>query len=133
MESPNENPTQETETPQDRHEFLLQLMSSPELQQSFTVKDVKSCYHISYFKLDLVWVSESCNLVLTNTTDSTEHHLTDVPVNTVSGSHTVNSEGELFFIDRDYNIKKLSSDMNTITIFAKQTDDPNWTPWSVYW
>lgn len=49
MESPNENPTQETETPQDRHECLLQLMSSPELQQSFTVKDVQSCYHISYF------------------------------------------------------------------------------------
>lgn len=133
MESPNGNPTQETETQQDGNECLLQLMSSPELQQSFTVKDVKSCYHISYFESDLLWVSESCNLVLTNTTGKTEHQLTDIPVDTFSGLHTVNSEGELFFIDKDYNIKKLSNDMNTITIFAKQTDDPEWTPRSVYW
>lgn len=133
MESPNGNPTQETETQQDGNECLLQLMSSTELQQSFTVKDVKSCYHISYFESDLLWVSESCNLVLTNTTGKTEHQLTDIPVDTFSGLHTVNSEGELFFIDKDYNIKKLSIDMNTITIFAKQTDDPEWTPRSVYW
>uniref|UniRef100_K1R8V0 Tripartite motif-containing protein 3 n=1 Tax=Magallana gigas TaxID=29159 RepID=K1R8V0_MAGGI len=39
MESPNENLTQETETPQDRNECLLQLMSSPELQRSFTQTD----------------------------------------------------------------------------------------------
>lgn len=97
MELPNENLTQETETPQDGNECLLKLMSSPELQQSFTVKDVKSCYHISFLKSDLVWVSERFKLILTNTTGDTVSKREDISGDTFSGLHTVNSEGELFF------------------------------------
>lgn len=43
----------------------------------------------------------------------------DIFVDIFSGLYIVNSEGELFFIDRDYNIKKLLNDMNIIIIFVK--------------
>lgn len=126
----------ETATPQDGDGECLQKQTPfLVLKQTFRVDGVNPVHHITYFKSDLIWVSNRFNLVLTNTTGNTMLGLTGLSSDTsaFSGVHTVNSEGELFFIDRDYNIKKLSKDMNTISLFVKQTDDSKWEPRSVYW
>ncbi|XP_065929523.1 uncharacterized protein [Magallana gigas] len=131
MESLREIATPGTDTPQQGNQCLLKLMSLPKLLHSLTVTGVGSCCHISCVTSDLVWVSDNiCNLILTDTTG--------VPLHRVKGScsdggfHTVNSENELIYIDRNYNINKLSKDMKTTTTFIERTDS-TWRPRCVYW
>ncbi|XP_065932116.1 uncharacterized protein [Magallana gigas] len=115
------------------NQCLLKLMSGAELHQSLTVTGVDYCYHISCVTSDRVWVSDDDNLMLTDTTG--------VPLHRVEGScsgiyvgglHTVNSESELIYIDRNYNINKLSKDMKTTTTFIERTDFTR-RPRCVYW
>lgn len=49
------------------------------------------------------------------------HRLEDLCEDSYSGLHAVNSEGELFYIDEDYNIRKLSRDMKRTTCFTETT------------
>uniref|UniRef100_K1PFN3 Tripartite motif-containing protein 2 n=1 Tax=Magallana gigas TaxID=29159 RepID=K1PFN3_MAGGI len=109
-------------------------MSPPELLPSLTLTDVYGCCYISCVTSDRVWVSDGeYNLMLTDTTG--------VPLNRVEdscsdlyrgGLHTVNSESELIYIDRNYNINKLSKDMKTTTTFIERTDS-TWEPRCAYW
>ncbi|XP_065931205.1 uncharacterized protein [Magallana gigas] len=132
MESLSEIPTPGTEKPQQGNKCLLKLMSPPELLHSLTVTGVGRCYHISCVTSDWVWVSDyRNNLMLTDTTG--------VPLNRVEdscsglyGLHTVNSESELIYIDRNYNINKLSKDMMTTTTFIEGTDS-TLRPRCVFW
>nr|XP_034319432.1 uncharacterized protein LOC105320016 [Crassostrea gigas] len=130
MESTNGIPTTETGNQQQGNECLLKLMSPPELLHSLTVTGISCPVHISRVTSDRVWVVSDINIILTNTTGVPLHRLNDFCG--LYGLHTVNSESELIYIDRNYNINKLSKDMNTTTTFLKRTDT-TWEPQCVFW
>ncbi|XP_052683131.1 uncharacterized protein LOC128163541 [Crassostrea angulata] len=114
------------------NQCLLKLTSGPEFHQSFTVTSVYCCLHIFCVTSDRVWVSDyENNFILTDSTGVPLHRVEDSCSN-CRGSHTVNSESELIYIDEDYNIKELSKDMKTTTTFIERTDS-TWDPWCVYW
>ncbi|XP_052683304.1 uncharacterized protein LOC128163699 [Crassostrea angulata] len=131
MESLSEIPTPGTEKPQQGNQCLLKLMSPPELLHSLTLTDVDGCDHISRVTSDQVRVSDTFNLILTDTTGVPLHRVKDSH-SFLSGLHTVNSESELIYIDSKDNINKLSKDMETTTTFIGKTD-PTWRPRCVYW
>ncbi|XP_065930765.1 uncharacterized protein [Magallana gigas] len=119
------------------NQCLLKLTSGAEFHQSLTVTDVDHCDHISCVTSDRVWVSDHRNnLMLTDTTGVPLHRVEDschgLDGRWGNGLHTVNSESELIYIDRNYNINKLSKDMKTTTTFIEITDS-TWEPWCVYW
>ncbi|XP_052693130.1 uncharacterized protein LOC128171381 isoform X2 [Crassostrea angulata] len=116
------------------NQCLLKLTSGAELHQSLTLTGVGRCYHISCVSSDRVWVSDRYNLMLTDTTGVPLHRVEDSWSGLYSGygSHTVNSESELIYIDRKRNINKLSKDMKTSTTFIERTDS-TWEPQCVYW
>ncbi|XP_065931157.1 uncharacterized protein [Magallana gigas] len=131
MESLSEIPTTGTEKPQQGNQCLLKLMSPPKLLHYLTVTGVNSCHHISCVTSDRVWVSDySKNLMLTDTTGVPLHRVKDSCYG--RGSHTVNSESELIYINRKDKINKLSKNMKTTTTFIKRTDT-TWEPLCVYW
>ncbi|XP_078312217.1 uncharacterized protein LOC111133292 isoform X3 [Crassostrea virginica] len=112
-------------------ELLLTLMSSPVLQKSLSVTGVSVCRHISCVTPDRVWVSDSNNLILTDTATGKQLHSVKDSLHFDTGLHTVNCDSELIYIDKDLNTNKLSSDMKTTTTFIKHTDT-TWTPTCVY-
>ncbi|XP_052692488.1 uncharacterized protein LOC128170749 [Crassostrea angulata] len=115
------------------NQCLLKLTSGAELHQSLTVTGVGCCFHISCVTSDRVWVSDGRNnLMLTDTTGVPLHRVKDSCSDYDRGLHTVNSESELIYIDRNYNINKLSKDMKTTTTFIERTDS-TWRPRCVYW
>nr|XP_034319945.1 uncharacterized protein LOC109620627 isoform X1 [Crassostrea gigas] len=135
MESLSEIPTTGTEKPQQGNQCLLKLMYPPELLHSLTVTCVHCCSHISCVTSDRVWVSDDeDNLMLTDTTGVPLHRVEDSCSDLYddNGSHTVNSESELIYVNGNYNINKLSKDMKTTTTFIETTDF-TWRPWCVYW
>ncbi|XP_065930888.1 uncharacterized protein [Magallana gigas] len=132
MESLSEIPTPGTEKLQQGNQCLLKLMSPPELLPSLTLTGVRCCYHISCVTSDRVWVSDRYNLMLTDTTGVPLHRVEDSCSDLYGGLHTVNSESELIYIDRNFNINKLSKDMKTTTTFIERTDS-TWWPGCVYW
>nr|XP_022287940.1 uncharacterized protein LOC111100403 isoform X4 [Crassostrea virginica] len=112
-------------------EDLLTLLSSPVVQKSLSVTGVKKCNHISCVTPDRVWVSDWDNLILTDTATGKQLHSVEDSLDLGSGIHTVNSEGELIYIDKEHNIIKLCNDMKTTTTLIKHTDT-TWEPWCVY-
>ncbi|XP_065939297.1 uncharacterized protein [Magallana gigas] len=113
------------------NQCLLKLTSGAELHQSLTVTGVGCCYHISCVTSDRVWVSDWNNLMLTDTTGVPLHRVEDSCRD--GGLHTVNSESELIYIDRKYNIKKRSKDMKTTKTLIKKKIFSKWRPRCVYW
>lgn len=111
-------------------EHLLKLMSKPELYKTFRVTSVRRCYHISFVTSDMVWVSEGNNLILTNTTGDTLHHLKNL--HSSHGTHTINNERELIYIDINNNIQILSKDLCTATTFIEKSES-TWKLQCVYW
>nr|XP_022287572.1 uncharacterized protein LOC111100198 isoform X2 [Crassostrea virginica] len=112
-------------------EDLLTLLSFPVLQKSLSVTGVERCYHISCVTPDRVWVSDDNNLILTDTTTGKQLHSVEHSLALLTGRHTVNCEGELIYIDKEYNIIKLCNDMKTTTTLIKHTDT-TWKPVCVY-
>ncbi|XP_056007525.1 uncharacterized protein LOC125666278 isoform X1 [Ostrea edulis] len=105
----------------------VKLMSTPVLHTSVCVTGVSRVVHISRVTSDRVWVSDYNNLILTDTTGDTIHRVTDIGW---YRGHTVNSSGELIYIDSDYNINKLSTDNKTVTRLIQSTSP--WYPRCVY-
>nr|XP_034309423.1 uncharacterized protein LOC105317721 [Crassostrea gigas] len=118
------------------NQCLLKLTSGPEFHQSLTLTGVDHCFHISCVTSDRVWVSDHRNnLMLTDTTGVPLHRVEDscnYLYGLYGGLHTVNSESELIFLDRNVNINKLSKDIKTTTTFIERTDS-TWRPQCVYW
>nr|XP_022289779.1 uncharacterized protein LOC111101545 [Crassostrea virginica]XP_022289780.1 uncharacterized protein LOC111101545 [Crassostrea virginica]XP_022289781.1 uncharacterized protein LOC111101545 [Crassostrea virginica] len=111
---------------------LLTLLSSPVLQKSLSVTGVEfNCEHISCVTPDRVWVSESGNIILTDTATGKQLHSVEHSLHSNSGIHTVNCEGELIYIDKEHNIIKLCNYMKTTTTLIKHTDT-TWYPGCVY-
>nr|XP_034320705.1 uncharacterized protein LOC117687747 [Crassostrea gigas] len=114
------------------NQCLLKLTSGAELHQSLTVTGVDYCYHISCVTSDRVWVSDHRNNLMLADTTGVPLHRVENSDSYLYGLHTVNSESELIYIDRNYNINKLSKDMKTTTTFIERTDS-TWGPRCVYW
>nr|XP_034310377.1 uncharacterized protein LOC109620626 [Crassostrea gigas] len=133
MESLSGIPNTGTEKPQQGNQCLLKLMSPPELLHSLTVTGVYRCYHISCVTSDRLWVSDDKNnLILTDSTGVPQHRVEDSCSYLHGGLHTVNSESELIYIDRNYKINKLSKDIKTTTTFIERAYS-TWEPLCVYW
>ncbi|XP_052679260.1 uncharacterized protein LOC128160045 isoform X1 [Crassostrea angulata] len=113
------------------NQCLLKLTSGAEFHQSLTLTGVGCCDHISCVTSDRVWVSNINNIMLTDTTGVSLHRVED-SCSDLYGLHTVNSESELIYVDRKYNINKLSKDMKTTTT-SIETTDSTWIPRCVYW
>ncbi|XP_056003836.1 uncharacterized protein LOC130046518 isoform X3 [Ostrea edulis] len=105
----------------------VKLMSTPVLHTSVCVTGVNCVVHISRVMSDRVWVSDDNNLILTDTTGDTIHRVTDI---TFYGEHTVNSSGELIYVDSKRNINKLSVNNHTVTTQIEYTSP--WQPRCVY-
>ncbi|XP_061193796.1 uncharacterized protein LOC133202038 [Saccostrea echinata] len=103
-------------------------MSRLVYQKSFTVPGVSDCSHISHVSSDRIWICDGENLILANTAGDKLHQLTDI--GRCYGGHTVTSGGDLIYIDREYNINKLSTDNKIKTTLIKYTAP--WKPVSVY-
>lgn len=118
-----------------RHENDKRLrMIDPELLHSFSVKGVSECYHMSCVTSEKVWVSDRLNnLILANTSGDALLQRKDLCKDGVNcGSHTLNCEGELIYIQKNFNINKLSNDMKQTTTFIK-TFKCRWKPRCLYW
>ena len=112
--------------------LLWTCMSSPVLQKTLSVTGATRCDHHSFVTPDRVWVSDEDNLLLTDIATGKKLHSVENPLNSRTGIHTVNSEGELIFIDKKEQIKKLSNDMKTILPFI-DVPDFIWEPRCVYY
>ena len=117
---------------------LLSLMHSPVLRKCFTAEGIHDCQHISCISSDKILVSDEQMIILkeirTNTSSSFvfDSFNTNRPELPGLGYHTVNSQSEVMYIDKDCNINKLSIDMNKISIFTK-IEDSLWNPQCVFY
>lgn len=129
IEFKNKLQSTEPKTQEPKNECLLKMSFPPEVLHSLKVSGVDKCDHISFVTSGQILVSDIKNLVLTNTNGDKLYRLknlharTDV-LRTVYGVHTVNSKGEIFYIDRDYDIKKISDHMETTTF--KRSKNSYW-------
>lgn len=109
----------------------LRLMSTPEFQKSLTVKDVKSCYHLTRVTPDCFWIScPQKPFILANTSGVTYQNI--LANDSLYGLHTVNDNSELIYIDVNYNINVLSLDLKTTTTIIK-SEKASLKPSCLYW
>lgn len=114
------------------NEYLLEKMPCAKLHEYFKVPNVDSCHHISCVTPDRVWVSFKNNLIFTNTAGDILHCLEDsISIFGSNGSHTVNSDNELFYINLNDDIKRLSQDLKMTTTFFEKKHS-KWTPRCVH-
>ncbi|XP_062589071.1 uncharacterized protein LOC134250723 [Saccostrea cucullata] len=100
-------------------------------QKSLTLSGVRHGYHISRVSSDRVWISDNKgNLILTNTKGEELDRVTNIG-SVVWGGHTVDSNGDLIYIDRELNISKLSTEDRVKTTIIKYNTTP-WRPQCVY-
>ncbi|XP_062585250.1 uncharacterized protein LOC134246919 [Saccostrea cucullata] len=120
------------------YERLLKIMSSPVLYTSIPLTAASGVFHISCLASDRVWISDwySNNIILTNITGDTLYRLTDSVPNTFDtfshGVHTVNTLGELIYIDNSYNIIKLQQTTDNIKKSRLIKKMKKWKPFCVF-
>lgn len=123
------------------NEDLLKVMSTPALQHHFNVDGVYCGMHISFKSSNVVWVSDMNNANLTDPLGSTLFQVKftsiprglDIPIMLSGyGSHTVNGENELIYVNLSKDIYKLSSDMKTTVRLISGKNDI-WHPRCVFW
>lgn len=92
------------------------------------------CCHISRATSDQIWVNDNENiLILTNTKDEKLNHLQDVcDDDFFAGVHTVDFANNLIYINTDYNLNKLSTNMKRPTAFLKSRSS-TWKPCCLHW
>lgn len=141
----SEQQIKDKETSHTTEKSQLKWKSPPKLHQLLTVSEIEGCNHISFVTSNCFWISDYKNsLILTNTTGETLYHLDNLYCGELYvdslysdsfhfiGSHTVNNESELFYIDKDYSINKLSKDMRTTFTFLEYTKS-TWRPRCLCW
>nr|XP_022295097.1 uncharacterized protein LOC111105224 [Crassostrea virginica] len=116
-----------------RNDRLLKVLLHPILKNSITVTFVARYHHISLATSDRIWVSDDKNkLFLTDTATGNIIHCVTDSCGFCYGFHTVNSEDELIYIDKNGRINKISKDLQTTTEFIKRTSW-HWEPQCVYY
>ncbi|XP_062581826.1 uncharacterized protein LOC134243588 [Saccostrea cucullata] len=115
----------QTEERKAKVESLVKMMRTPVLKKTFTM-DVRDGYHISCLSSEKFWISDfwKNKAILTNT-EGEKLHLQKGILGGY-GSHTVNSAGELIYIDESYNIIKLSEDNRSKSNLITKTK--SWVP-----
>lgn len=117
-------PVQNIIKPTDEKDGLLKMSLSPTFLQSFKVKRVHMCKHMSFLAPDNIWVSDDKNrILLTNIKGGTLHL---VKRNRSHGIHTVSSDRDLIYIDNDNNIKTLSEDLKLLTTTFLEAENSQW-------
>lgn len=81
------------------------------------VKGVNYSFYIFCMIVDKIWVSDDENFILMNIIGDILNWYGNFFNNFLFGFYIVNKDGELIFIDYNYNIKKLLNDMKIINIF----------------
>lgn len=121
------------EQPHSNVDHLLNtVLHCPPILQYLIETDLDGFSHMSCATSGRLWVRDNqTNLILINTTGDTLCFLKDFFRNPFSGSHSVNNESELIYIDSNYHIKTLSKDMITTTTLIERTD-LTWKPRCVY-
>lgn len=118
-----------------RNSLFQEQLFSRVLVKKLSIKGIETCDHMSLVSENRVWVTEGNNTILTDfATGDVFHRLTDVCVPMelcAKAVHSVNREGDLFYIDKDLNINKLSKDLETISTFVRKTSSV-WLPRSLY-
>ncbi|XP_062582955.1 uncharacterized protein LOC134244718 [Saccostrea cucullata] len=111
-----------------KKEQMLKLVHRGMLKKYVAVSDLNHGVHISFVAPDKIWVSDGHSLILTNSKGNKLYHLSDVNKN--YGVHTVNSAGDLIYVDNDWNINKLNAVNATKSTLIQRTD--LWEPWCIY-
>lgn len=109
-------------------------MPSPEIHQSIALTHANGCKHITCVSTDRVLVSDRKNkMMLTNIAGDILHYRGDLCSSFFKGYglHTVNTNGELIYIDGKNNINKLSRNLKTSNTFIECTDKTH-VPQCVY-
>lgn len=110
----------ESEKPSQLASSRRLLMSDPELIQSFTMRGLAFCNHITCVTSNLAWISDERYVILTNNAGHTikpRGYLKNR-----QGNHTINNNNELIYIDEKNNIMVLLNDMETSITFMESTD-----------
>lgn len=101
----------------------LKLIEIPIVQKNVIMKSLNCCLHISCVTPELFCVSDEEKTMLTNTNGKIVKKLEDF--GDQCGTHTVNTEKQLLYIDEKYNINILSIPSNSGSTFIKGSD-PTW-------
>lgn len=131
----SENKLNDEDLEQKKDKSLLTLLSSPKLIKTFPVQHVHGCHHISCFTSHQVWISDDKNnIFLLDHRNSRQTELTGMVRSHLNGYalHTVNSDGELIFVNSNHDIIKLSVDEKLLT-YVIHTTVNTWDPICVYW
>lgn len=110
---------------------LLTLMPKAVLQRSFLVPCVERCFHISCVTPNRIWVSDINDINLIDTDTGKKIHSVEGAFNGHAGKHSVNTFGELLYINRQNSINILSNDMKTNATLIT-TPDPKSEAMCVY-
>jgi hypothetical protein len=121
--------TQIQMTTRKRQIECVKLSTLPTLYMSVCVTGVSRVYYVSHVTSDEIWVCDSNNIILTDSTGITRHSITDIASEN-RGIHTVNRSDELIYIDSGHNIIKVSLDNGTVIIPIEKTLP--WRPRCVY-
>ena len=112
------------------NKHLLREINQPTLVETYTVKGIDNCRHLSFQTPDCVWVSDGLRLVLFNkTTGDTLLRLAIKPNRLSFGLHSMNCNSELIYIASYTTINKLGADLKTETICEF---DKLWRPICIY-
>ncbi|XP_062615425.1 uncharacterized protein LOC134277156 [Saccostrea cucullata] len=107
-----------------RNRYLLKLMPEAVLHRSVPIKGVHNIEHITCFQSERFWVSLPNKLILPRKASDPLYNETYKRAG--MGVHTVTITGDLIYIDRDYNINKLSKDTKTSFTLVKKAKP--WIP-----
>ena len=100
------------------NDLLLSLMSSPVLKLSYTVTGVQKCEHITC----VIWISDRYSLILADIAAGYNViRVEDSSRYSWGGIHTVNNEFELIYINKDFNVNKLSKNTNAANTLIRNT------------
>lgn len=129
---------------------LRKLMLPRKLHKGFKVPNLRGCYHISLMTAYLFWVSDNNHKIrLVYTIHASlyghdgiilckcikllkENLKEEILFDYFRGPHTVNNDHELIYINKNYDIMKLSMDMDTPIMLIKRTEY-DWVPRCLYW
>lgn len=113
------------------NELLYLEAPGPLVLSIITVKDVSYCSHLTLVSARELWVSDDKQIVLINIKGKSMHRIKDPSNNLYCGLHTVVSDGALIYINKEYNIMKLSPNMKKKNKFITFKDSAL-KPVSVY-
>ena len=108
---------------------LLKLMPTPVFQKSIKLGHFFGS-DFSFVSTKLIWVHDGHNLILKDTMTGENIHLVDDSCES-EGTNTLNREGELIYVNKNYNINILKKNRQTKTAFIERTCS-TWEPMSLY-